>query len=431
MTGEGGAVSEWREVALRDLCDSVQYGVTASALPDRRTGTRFLRITDIVPPSIDWDSVPDCDLRADVAEKYRVRTGDILVARTGATVGYAKYLRDPPPAVFASYLVRFQVRDSADPAYVGHVVQSDAYKQFVRANAGGAAQPNANAKTLGAFRVPLPDLKTQRRIGAVLSAFDELIEVNKRRIELLLNLAGSLYREWFVRFRFPGHEDLKLVDSEVGPIPYGWAVRTLGEVCSRITDGAHASPPSTVLGKPMASVKDMTHLSLDLQSCRLISAEDFERLSQQDCKPLVGDVLVSKDGAKYLDKVFEVLVDHDVVVLSSIAVLRPGDPIRSSVLASMLKNPDTKARLKRSVSGAAIPRVVLKDFVAFKNVLPPMDLQDQFDQTGGSLMRVAARLEELNRALASARDLLLPRLVTGRLDISDIDLGPPLAAELA
>jgi type I restriction enzyme S subunit len=188
-------VSEWREVALRDLCDSVQYGVTASALPDRRTGTRFLRITDIVPPSIDWDSVPDCDVRAEVAEKYRVRPGDILVARTGATVGYAKYLRDPPPAVFASYLVRFQVREGTDPAYVGHVVQSDAYKQYVRANAGGAAQPNANAKTLGAFRVPLPDLKTQRRIGAVLSAFDELIEVNKRRIELLVDLAGSLYRE--------------------------------------------------------------------------------------------------------------------------------------------------------------------------------------------------------------------------------------------
>jgi type I restriction enzyme S subunit len=234
-----------------------------------------------------------------------------------------------------------------------------------------------------------------------------------------------------VRFRFPGHEDLELVDSEVGPIPDGWAVRYLGDVCRRITDGAHASPPSTVLGKPMASVKDMTHLSLDLQTCRLISTEDFARLSQQDCKPLVGDVLVSKDGAKYLDKVFEVLVDRDVVVLSSIAVLRPGHAIRSSVLASMLKNADTKARLKRSVSGAAIPRVVLKDFAAFKNVLPPTDLQDQFDQTGGSLVRVAARLEELNRALASVRDLLLPRLVTGRLDVGDLDLGELLPSEPA
>jgi type I restriction enzyme, S subunit len=179
----------------------------------------------------------------------------------------------------------------------------------------------------------------------------------------------------------------------------------------------------------MASVKDMTHLSLDLQECRLISAEDFAYLSQQDCKPLVGDVLVSKDGAKYLDKVFEVLVENDVVVLSSIALLRPGDAIRSSILASMLKNVDTKARLKRSVSGAAIPRVVLKDFSAFKIVLPPMDLQDRFDRTGGSLIRVAARLEELNRALASTRDLLLPRLVIGRLNIADVDLGDLSPAE--
>jgi restriction endonuclease S subunit len=77
------------------------------------------------------------------------------------------------------------------------------------------------------------------------SAFDELIEVNKRRIELLLDLAGSLYREWFVRFRFPGHEDLELVDSEVGPIPDGWDVCCLGDVCRRITDGAHATNEST------------------------------------------------------------------------------------------------------------------------------------------------------------------------------------------
>jgi type I restriction enzyme, S subunit len=180
-------VSEWREIALGDLCDLVQYGVTASALPDRRTGMRFLRITDIVPPSIDWDSVPDCDIASELAERFRVRHGDIVVARTGATVGYAKYLRDPPAAVFASYLVRFQVGEQADPAYVGHIVQSDAYKEFVRANAGGAAQPNANASGGGR---PLPHPQGNGVRLPCLPAIGGAVDDEVRELGLLSDVAA-------------------------------------------------------------------------------------------------------------------------------------------------------------------------------------------------------------------------------------------------
>jgi len=185
-------VSEWHEVALAKVCDEVQYGVTASAAADNARGPRLLRITDIVPPRIDWDSVPGCDISDQAAQRFALALGDIIVARTGATVGCAKFIsRLPVPAVFASYLVRFRVGSSAEAAYVGHIVQSAAYKKYVMSQAGGAAQPNANAKTLGAFRFLLPGLAAQRRIVSVLSAFDELIEINERRIELLEDLARS------------------------------------------------------------------------------------------------------------------------------------------------------------------------------------------------------------------------------------------------
>jgi len=78
----------------------------------------------------------------------------------------------------------------------------------------------------------LPDMFTQRKIAAILSAYDDLIENNTRRIKILEEMAQLIYREWFVKFRFPGHEKVRMVDSELGPIPEGWEVKRLGEVCN-------------------------------------------------------------------------------------------------------------------------------------------------------------------------------------------------------
>src|SRR5207248_473854 len=107
------------------------------------------------------------------------------------------------------------------------------------------------------FQVLLPPLPTQRKIASVLSAYGDLIENNTRRIAILEEMAQSLYREWFVHFRFPGHEKRKMIESPLGMIPEGWEVKHLSEVCSRITDGSHWSPKTVENGYPMASVKDM------------------------------------------------------------------------------------------------------------------------------------------------------------------------------
>ena len=241
-------------------------------------------------------------------------------------------------------------------------------------------------------------------------------------------MAQRIYREWFVDFRYPGHEEVPLVDSPLGPIPEGWAVRTLGDVCMRITDGAHHSPATTETGMPMASVKDMTPRSLDLSTCRLISEEDYEALVRQDCRPRSGDVLVSKDGANFLKHVFPMFEDSVAVLLSSVAVLRPSDEISPVILSLTIREPANKARLKGFVSGAAIPRVVLKDFKLHRLVLPVRQIQEHFDESCGPIMRQAVTLEFINRHLRATRDLLLPRLISGEVDVADLDITMPEAA---
>jgi type I restriction enzyme S subunit len=157
-----GVPEGWERRTLAELCESVDYGYTASAELDE-VGPKFLRITDIVPDTIDWTAVPFCQIEEDRMAKFRLVEGDIVIARTGATVGYAKRLhKRHPDAVFASYLVRLRLKPEIDNLMVGIFAESEDYKSYVQSRVGGAAQPNANAKVLSAAKILVPIPSIQR-----------------------------------------------------------------------------------------------------------------------------------------------------------------------------------------------------------------------------------------------------------------------------
>jgi type I restriction enzyme S subunit len=153
-----------------------------------------------------------------------------------------------------------------------------------------------------------------------------------------------------------------------------WPKLTLNDVCLRVGDGAHQSPASVEDGMPMASVKDLTPSGITVDTCRRISVEDFGRLARQGCKPQVGDVLIAKDGATALDTVCEIKEPLEVVLLSSVAILRPDTTkVLPSFLKSFLDAAPTRSYMKNAfTTGAAIPRVVLKDFKRAIILLPPL-----------------------------------------------------------
>jgi type I restriction enzyme S subunit len=164
-----GVPEEWQRKPLAELCVSIDYGYTASAEKEE-IGPKFLRITDIVPPFVDWASVPHCTIEDDRLAKFRLREGDIVIARTGATVGYAKRIhKRHPDAVFASYLVRLRLKPEVDNLLIGVFVESDYYKSYVKSRVGGAAQPNANAQVLAAAEILVPAATLQR-------AFTDFVE---------------------------------------------------------------------------------------------------------------------------------------------------------------------------------------------------------------------------------------------------------------
>ena len=283
----------------------------------------------------------------------------------------------------------------------------------------GTTQDNLSLDKLLSFDFHVPSLPVQRRIAGILSTYDELIENSQRRIRILESMARALYREWFVHFRFPGHESVPRLPSALGDIPQGWEVTTIDDVCDRVTDGSHSSPKSVESGMPMASSKDMHHWGLTLSTCRHISAEDFHDLVRNDCKPKKGDLLITKDGANYLKHIFVQREEQDLVLLSSVAMLRPNKRINPHLLAAILKDPDNKDRLKNYVTGAAIPRVILKDFKRFQFVLPSALVQATWAKHAEPMTEMIWRLIDQIQTLRRTRDLLLPRLLSGQVALEE------------
>jgi type I restriction enzyme S subunit len=180
-----------------------------------------------------------------------------------------------------------------------------------------------------------------------------------------------------------------------------WTQTTLGDVCLKITDGAHASPKSVAVGKPMASVKDMTRFGIDLSSARLISVADFESLVKQGCRPEIGDVLIAKDGNSALDTVCNVKSFLDAVLLSSVAILRPNpEKIDADFLKFYLSSSDVVEYLKSTfISGAAIPRVVLRDFKKAGINIPPLSIQKEIATVLNAIEDRIFILRETNKTL--------------------------------
>lgn len=400
---------KWPTVKLRDISEGAQYGFTASASPDVQ-GPKFLRITDIVPDNLDWQSVPRCEIKSRDLERFKLADGDIVVARTGATVGYAKLIKSPPDAVFASYLVRFRVTKDVCAGFVGAIVQSQPYKDWVKSQAGGSAQPNANAQTLGQFELPLPPLATQRRIASILGAYDDLIEVNRRRIAVLEEMARGLFEEWFVRFRFPGHEAVPILDTPNGPLPEGWTWGAFRDLVREVrqTVSPDDVPPDT----PYVGLEHMPRRSFTLDQHG--QAEEVSSLKSRFQR---GDILFGKIRP-YFHKV--VWAGFDGVSSTDAIVWRPISGLAAQAIATASSDAFVAYSVQTS-NGTKMPRANTRVLADYRCALAPSDISRRFEDTVGPMVELCATLQAESRRLAASRDLLLPRLISGQLSVTEAE----------
>jgi len=202
----------------------------------------------------------------------------------------------------------------------------------------------------------------------------------------------------------------KFKQTEIGIIPEEWKVEKLKELCIKITDGSHFSPKTKPEGKLIATVKDMNEYGFNYETCRRISEQDFNQLSKQDCKPKINDVLIAKDGS-YLKHVFVTKKDEEIVILSSIAIIRPNvEKITPHFLKYLFSDPITKQRVKSNyVSGAVIPRIVLKDFAKIDLPIPSLQEQDSIAKILSDLDSKIELNQQMNKTLEAIGKAIFKR----------------------
>jgi type I restriction enzyme, S subunit len=203
------------------------------------TGMKVINVTNIIGDGrIDTSNTSRYISLQEYEKSYRhfsINSGDIVVASSGNTYGKVGRINDKDlPLMMNTSVIRFRSLDNSklNDDFLYGFLRSDLFRNQVESFVIGSAQPNFGPTHLKLMALPLPPINIQNRIGYILTAYDELIENNQRRIEILEDMARSLYREWFVHFRYPGYESVPLIDSPLGPIPQGWEIRNLKDVCS-------------------------------------------------------------------------------------------------------------------------------------------------------------------------------------------------------
>lgn len=279
----------------------------------------------------------------------------------------------------------------------------------------GTAVPYVKASTLEKIPVVIPPLETQRRIASILGAYDDLIEVNRRRIAVLEEMARGLFEEWFVRFRFPGHEAVPTLDTPDGPVPEGW---TWGAAANLI-----AFDPRTPISrdglKPFIS---MGHL--DTATSLIASPET--RDGNSGAKFRNGDTLFARitpcleNGKTGLVRG---LPGQDGIGFGSTEfIVMRGEAAGPAFTYCLARQSSFRDNARNSMSGATgRQRARTESLAAFAMPVPALDLLRQFDAMVWPMLELVGSLGVANAKLATSRDLLLPRLISGQLSVADAE----------
>jgi type I restriction enzyme S subunit len=431
-------LSEWRLCTLGDLVSAsgglIKTGpfgsqLHASEYTDDRDGIPVVMPADMVGGRVDRDTVKR--VTPSVAERlhmHRLAAGDLVLARRGAIGRLAFVGSDEAGWLCGTGSMRIHASDRStlDPQFLRYSMSSPEVTEWLLGQAVGATMANLNAKIVSALPIRVPAIGTQRRVAAILSAFDELIEINKRRIELLEKMARSLYLEWFVRYRFPGHENVEMVDSDLGPIPERWRAAPVAELATLVRGRSYRRAElSDSEGVPFLNLKCVQRGG----GFRRSGLKRYTGRYKEAQRVVPGDVLVAvtdmTQERRIVAQAFRMpdLGEPFAVPSLDLALLKVADESMRILLYATLRYSEFSESLRPFANGANVLHLGVEHIQDYAIVIPDEELLHRFTGIVGPFLEAAEAAERGNRQLRATRDLLLPRIVTGRLDISEIDLG--------
>ena len=402
-------ITTWKIGRLGDVCRVVP-GYAFKSSDWQKTGIRVIKIKNITINNSVNLANSDCvaeSLFTSKLQKFAIGDGDILIAMTGATAGKVGRVRTTQRLLLNQRVAKIAPVE-ADSDFIWAIVSSDDYQERFFYLADGAAQPNMSGSQIEGIEIPLPPLHIQRRIAGILSAYDDLIENSQRRIKVLEEMARRLYREWFVYFRFPGHEGCRLVESSLGEIPEGWEVKSLGDIAVVNRSTINMRNPPNRLGyidiasvSPgrVESVTDYLFSEAPGRARRIVSH---------------GDVLWSCVRPNRRSHAQVMHPEENTIASTGFAVLT-ALKVPATFLYQATTTDEFVAYLTNNATGAAYPAVTAPTFENAKLVVPETALSQSFGELTIPMAEEVHVIQRQVDNLRRTRDLLLPRLLSGQI----------------
>jgi type I restriction enzyme S subunit len=357
----------------------------------------------------------------------KFRVGDTLFARITPCLEngkIAQFVDEENQLGFGSTeFIVFRAKPGiSDPSFVYYLAKTKTIRGPAEKSMSGASgRQRADAEVIRKIEVDVPSLDVQQKIASILSAYDDLIENNLRRIKILEEMAQTFYREWFVKFRFPGHQKVKMVDSPLGKIPEGWEVK-------KVTDAIAVNPTTKVPRegeKPFVSMGSLSNDSMLINGFELRSGNSGSKFSNGDT--LFARITPCLENGKTAYVQF-LPSDSDVAFGSTEFIVLRSKTLCPELVYFMARSNEFRGNAIKSMSGASgRQRVQEACFDKFLFAHPDPNIVSMFAEQIAPIFRYVHTLSRKNDNLRQTRDLLLPNLISGELDVSELDITIPEA----
>ena len=412
-------MSEWKKVKLGDICEiksgkRLPKGSDFSSIP---TEYKYIRARDIKNGIINDDEL--VYISEEVKQKiskYIVNTNDIVITIVGASIGDVAYVTSQFDGVnLTENAVRLtNFINHINSHYIFYILNSPDYYMLMQRIAGGAAQPKMGIYKVEAIEVTIPSLHIQDQVVAILSRYDSLIENYQKQIKLLEEAAQRLYKEWFVDLHFPGHENTKIVDG----VPEGWEKKTLGELISYVRGKSYSSNEISDEGCIMVNLKNIQAFGgykRDAEKRFIGEYKPEQTLQKGDLvmgvtdmtqeRRLVGHVALIPDFNEPATFSMDLIkiIPYSVPIIYLYCAMRYGG---ISKQISPLANGVNVLHLK--------PDAMMGTMM----VIPRKDLIERFCPFVEEMTNKILKNQSQIRLLTEARDRLLPKLMSGEIDIN-------------
>jgi type I restriction enzyme S subunit len=417
-------VATWRLKRLDDLCE-ITSSKRIFAADYVTEGVPFYRgreITEKYKGNLDVSTelfISEEKFR-EIERKFGApKQGDLLLTSVGTLESV--YVVKPGDRFYFKdgNLTWFRNFKGLDSRFLYFWIASPQGKAELQKSTIGSSQSALTIVLLKGMEIELPPLLVQKRIAGILSAYDELIENCQRRIKILESMARAIYREWFVHFRFPGHENHPRAPSPLGEIPQGWEVKRLDEVCRSIQDGDWIETKDQ--GGEDYRLIQISNIGvgefIETENFRYVTQDTYNRLHCNEIVP--GDLLVARMPTPIGRGWLATKMPWRMITAVDVAIVRAAptevDPL---FLVQAWNDSSNLQRIAAQASGTTRLRITRRELGAMEFVIPPLSVQQQFAAIVQPKSMMIEALRQQIQNLRRTRDLLLPRLLSGQIEVT-------------